>query len=166
LESPRTVAAAMPHRRGLGDHAVDSHAETELGRMLLRGELGDDGRVLELAGSTYARLQRGYVATLAGPQAIINGGLGLTCAGCMTAEERKHCRCSMRKAIFLEAQRMLFSIGPRVGTVVEIVAVLDRQCPFEGLAILHLGLRKLAQHFGFSLTKRHNSFSQNALSEL
>ena len=35
---PAAIAATMPHRRALGEKAVDQLAESELGRLALRGE--------------------------------------------------------------------------------------------------------------------------------
>jgi hypothetical protein len=153
IPSPRQIAAQMPHRKGLGDNASNPMAESELGRMLLRGDLGDDGVVLELAGSTYGRMWRNYLITLAGPAAILNGGgHGLTCGGCQSDEERRYCRCSMRKNIFLEAQNALFANGPLVGSTVRDTVCNDRRC--DRIDLLRHGLAALAYHFG--LAKRQN----------
>jgi hypothetical protein len=38
-DKPAAIAATMPHRRALGEKAVDQLAESELGRLALRGEL-------------------------------------------------------------------------------------------------------------------------------
>jgi hypothetical protein len=59
--SPAEIAAGMPHRRALGEKAVDQLAESELGRLALRGELEP---VLATAGADYARHWRGYIASL------------------------------------------------------------------------------------------------------
>jgi hypothetical protein len=142
----------MPHRKGLGEAAIDPHAESELGRMLLRGDLGDNGKALELAGATYARMWRNYLITLAGPKAMINGGgSGLTCGGCETTEEKRYCRCTMRKNIFHEAERVVFGAGPGIGTAVQITVCDDR--PAERIDLLLAGLVALGEHFGL-LTKR------------
>ena len=50
-ESPRERASRMPHRRGLGEHAADPAAESELGRMRIRGEVSEPE---ETAGYVYA----------------------------------------------------------------------------------------------------------------
>jgi hypothetical protein len=63
-ESPRERAARMPHRRGLGEKAVDAAAECELGRMLLRNEISEPQNT---AGEVYVRIWRGYVSTLNAP---------------------------------------------------------------------------------------------------
>src|SRR5262245_49144644 len=78
--SLKDIAAGMPHRRGLGDGATSQLAETELGRLVLRGTLtADQG----LAGETYLALWRGYVWTLAGPRELAQGGGGgFSCGGC------------------------------------------------------------------------------------
>ena len=39
-DKPAAIAATMPHRRALGEKAVDQLAESELGRLALRGEAG------------------------------------------------------------------------------------------------------------------------------
>lgn len=151
------MAARMPHRRGLGDLAADQRAETELGRMVLRGELED---VLATAGETYARLWQGYVATLGAPHSPTNGpGRGLGCNGCQTPEERKYCRCGFRKRIYLEAFRVLISTGGGVAQVVASVGIHDRPCPQGSLWILQLGLLALAEHF--CLTTRRNRIYGN-----
>ena len=38
-DKPAAIAATMPHPRALGKKAVDQFAESELGRLALRGEL-------------------------------------------------------------------------------------------------------------------------------
>ena len=52
VHDPRLSSAAMPHRHALGEKAVDQLAESELGRLALRGELEP---VLATAGADYAR---------------------------------------------------------------------------------------------------------------
>src|SRR5262245_3312222 len=59
--SSAAIAATMPHRHALGEKAVDQLAESELGRLTLRGELEP---VLAAAGADYARHWRGYIAPL------------------------------------------------------------------------------------------------------
>lgn len=146
-ESPRVIAALMPHRRGLGERAVDQRAETELGRLVLRGILDE---TLGLAGETYLALWRGYVFSLAGPRELSNGsGHGFTCDGCVMLEERKWCRCSFRRRIFLEARRVLEDAGGVVMLVVVNVAIHGN--PLTGrweIEPLRLGLSALAVHFG------------------
>jgi len=139
----------MPHRRGLGEKATDQRAETELGRLVLRGALD---ATLGLAGETYLALWRGYVWTLAGPRELAQGGgTGFTCGGC---EQMRHCRCEFRKRIYLEAQGVLRAAGPAPAATVICIVVQDWKCPEEFLEPLRLGLGVLAHHFG--LTPRAN----------
>src|SRR5262245_65830261 len=87
--SLREIAAAMPHRRGLGEASTSQLAETELGRMCLRGEIE---REQYLAGETFAGQWRAYMSTLGGPQSPKNGhGRGFACDGCPVPESRKYC---------------------------------------------------------------------------
>ena len=67
-DKPAAIAATMPHRRALGEKAVDQLAESELGRLALRGELE---QVLATAGADYARHWRGYIASLCAPRALV-----------------------------------------------------------------------------------------------
>jgi hypothetical protein len=139
--STREIAAQMPHRRGLGERAVDQRAETELGRLVLRGTLtADQG----LAGETYLALWRGYVWTLAGPAELAQGGgHGFTCDGC---EVVQHCRCWFRRKVYEEAQRALLKCGHQVSVLVTCVVVHD--LPALDLDLLRIGLDALARHFG------------------
>jgi hypothetical protein len=148
--SPREIAAGMPHRRGLGEKATDQRAETELGRLVLRGVLDE---TLGLAGETYLALWRGYVFSLAGPRELSNGGgHGFTCGGC---EEMRHCRCEFRKRIFLEAREVLEDAGAVVELTVERVAFDGHPLTVRwDIELLRLGLSLLARHFG--LTPRAN----------
>jgi hypothetical protein len=157
----------MPHRRALGEQALDQRAETELGRMVLRGELGDDGAMLATAGETYARLWRGYVSTLDGPHLPANGpGHALGCnGGCPSPQDRRYCLCWMRKRIYFEAAAVLASTGGGVAAVVQGVVIYDRQCRFEALQYLKRGLFALAYHFGLTNQRKFafgNAPSQNA----
>ena len=64
------AAVILPHRRALGEKAVDQLAESELGRLALRGELEP---VLATAGADYARHWRRYIASLCAPRALVAG---------------------------------------------------------------------------------------------
>ena len=158
----------MPHRRDLGEQALDQQAETELGRMLLRGELesrsGPPGSILALAGETYARLWRGYVATLGAPRAPTSGqGRVPACNGCPTPEERKFCLCGLRKRIFIDAFNALYDgAGTMAAHMVSSVAVHDRPSMFNNLVVLRLGLITLADHFGLTNRRRSCGNAQSA----
>ena len=67
-DKPAAIAATMPYRHALGEKAVDQLAESELGRLALRGELE---LVLATAGADYARHWRGYIASLCAPRALV-----------------------------------------------------------------------------------------------
>ena len=159
-ESPRERAAHMPHRRSLGEHAVDPAAESELGRMRLRGEVSEPE---ETAGQVYGRMWRGYVATLDSPRdAGLGHGQSSACVGCPAPLSRKFCICDLRKRIYAEASRVLVSTGRGVAPVVHAVVILDRQCGFSDLATLKLGLTALAEHYG--LLTNHTNKRRNAQS--
>ena len=160
-DSPRAIAATMPHRRGLGDKATDQRAETELGRMALRGELED---VLVTAGEAYVDQWRGYLVTLVGPHALVNGQGTASCRGCESADERKWCACAMRQRIWFESQRVLWNAGKRVAWLVTKVAFDDLPCPYGEVHLLRLGLQALAAHFG--LTNCRTRAYQKATSQI
>src|SRR5262245_31801189 len=153
-ETPRSVAAAMPHRKGLGEKATDQRAATVLGRLVLRGDLD---ATHGLAGETYLALWRGYVWTLAGPRELAQGsGHGMSCGGC---EEVKHCRCWFRRRVFEEAhEALLRACGYRVHAMICKVVIGDDACVGDEIEGLRIGLRALAHHFG--LTPRQNVVSQ------
>jgi hypothetical protein len=160
VESPRERAAHMPHRRGLGESASDPAAESELGRMRLRGEVTEPEAT---AGEVYARMWRGYVATLDSPRdAGVGHGHGETCVGCPAPLTRKFCICDLRKRIYAEASRVLVSTGRGIAPVVHAVVILDRQCGFSDLPTLKLGLTALAEHYG--LLTNHTNRRRNAQS--
>ena len=124
-ESPRERAAHMPHRRALGESAVDPAAESELGRMRLRGEVSEPE---ETAGYVYARMWRGYVATLSAPRApgVAQGAIS-ACMGCPSPLDRKWCLCDLRRRIYAEAASVLVQTGSGVSPAVHAVVILDRQ---------------------------------------
>src|SRR5262245_52214804 len=143
-ETPRQIAASMPHRKGLGELATDQRAATQLGRLVLRGDLD---ATLGLAGETYLAMWRGYVWTLAGPRELAQGnGHGMSCGGC---EVMRHCRCDFRRKIYEEAREALLRrCGYRVHAVVVKVVIGDDPCVGDEIEGLRIGLRALAHHFG------------------
>jgi len=163
-ESPRERAAHMPHRRGLGEQSSDPAAESELGRMRLRGEVSEPECT---AGEVYARMWRGYVSTLSAPATPGEAqGRVSACDGCSDPERRKYCACDLRSRIYGEASRVLVSTGRGVAPIVHAVVILDRQCGFSDLSLLKLGLTALASHYGLSrpLTNHANRLKRNARS--
>jgi hypothetical protein len=158
--SPREVAAAMPHRRGLGDKATDQRAETALGRLVLIGLLAPE---LGLAGDTYGSLWRGYVYSIDGPRTFAHGdGHGFSCDGCPDPVAKKHCRCDFRKRIFEEARGKLAQVGTLAAMEVYTVVTQDQRC--ANLAALREGLTALAKHFG--LTPREKRTTEKIVSEV
>src|SRR5262245_7600512 len=152
VTNPREIAAGMPHRRGLGEQATSQLAETELGRMCLRGEIS---REQYLAGETFAGQWRGYLRTLNAPQSLTNGqGRVFPCDGCSAPESRKFCRCDLLRRICGETMLVLTAAGRPAQRAVQTVAIHDRQCPFDALDDLRVGLNILAQHFGL-VRKNH-----------
>jgi hypothetical protein len=144
--SPREVAAAMPHRRGLGDKATDQRAETALGRLVLIGLIAPE---LGTAGDTYCSLWRGYLYSIAGPQQLSStDSHGFSCDGCPDPERRKYCRCDFRRRIFEEARNVLFRAGMQSAMQVYLVATQDQRC--SDLTALRVGLTALARHFGLT----------------
>jgi hypothetical protein len=147
-ESPREIASRMPHRRGLGEQAVDPAAESELGRMRLRGEVSEPEAT---AGEVYARMWRGYVSTFSGPSVPGEGqGRVSACAGCPWPEDRKYCLCDLRRRIYVEAVGVLISTGRGIAPLVNAVVIYDRQCAFADVPTLKLGLTALADHYGLT----------------
>jgi len=147
-ESPRERAAHMPHRRGLGEHAVDQGAESELGRLGLRGLLTDNQ---VLAGKTYADLWRQYIGTLDGPRWPWRGqGRGLACLGCPTAEQKKNCACARVRRSYAASGVALWSSGGTAAHLVRLVAIEGLECAASCLDILRLGLDALVQHYGLN----------------
>ena len=152
-ESPRDIAKRMPHRRGLGEQSLDPAAESELGRMRLRGEVEEPEAT---AGEVYARMWRGYVATLDSPRdAGVGHGHSTACVGCPAPLTQRFCICDLRKRIYAEAAGVLASTGRGVLPLVHAVVILDRQCAFADVPTLKLGLTALAEHYGL-LTNQRN----------
>src|SRR5262245_14968344 len=153
-ETPRTVAASMPHRKGLGELATDQRAVTQLGRLVLRGELD---AAFGLAGEAYLGLWRGYVWTLAGPRELAAGdGHGFTCDGCGPNE--RPCRCEFRRRVYAEASGVLRGCGFGVSVAVTGLVIHDLPVIEDSLPLVRVGLGELARHFG--LTARANVVCQ------
>jgi len=149
-ESPRERAAHMPHRRGLGEQSSDPAAESELGRMRLRGEVSEPE---ETAGYVYGRMWRGYVSTLNAPATPGEAqGRVSACDGCSDPERRKYCACDLRRRLYDEAVRVLASIGAGVSPAVHAVVILDR--PASNVPLLRLGLSGLASHYGLTSSRK------------
>src|SRR6187431_3386512 len=108
LVSPAAVAATQPHRKGLGDCAADQKAESELGRMVLRGQIS---ALQYLAGQRYAAQWRAYLATLDGPRSPQRGhGRGNPCAGCTGATDQRNCACDLARRSWERSVNALNSV--------------------------------------------------------
>ena len=153
--SPAAIAATQPHRQGLGDRAVDAAAESELGRLALRGQIS---ALQYLAGQRYAAQWRAYLATLDGPRRLgSNGGHGgdSHCLGCPTASDREKCACDLARRLWRRSTFALAAAGPEAVQMIARVACWDVPCPPWALPVLICGLDALAESLG--LTTRNKS---------
>ena len=141
------VAAAMPHRRALGARASDPHAENELGRMLIRGEISVEQHA---AGELYRKQWRGYLASLEAPalarMKLDDPTFAPQCALRCTDSVNEFCLCRERRRKWEETIDMLAS-SPSTG-VIDRVVLLDKSARGEELWLLRLGLNLLAAHYG------------------
>jgi hypothetical protein len=149
-ESPAQRAAKMPHRRGVKD-PLDQRAETELGRMELRGEIA---REQALAGLEYGRVYRAYLATLSGPKRPNASGHGtlLDCGGCLGMVGTQMCICERRKRAWMAAAAVI--AGPQMR--VTLALVLEDKKPASSFECesLSIALWALAHHFGLTKSKK------------
>ena len=148
--SPAVVAASQPHRKGLGDRAVDAAAESELGRMVLRSQIS---ALQYLAGQRYAAQWRAYLATLDGPRSPQRGhGRGNPCGGCPTATDQRNCACELARRSWERSVNALNSVEIQITAR---VCCWDVPCPPDRLTVLRCGLDVLAESLG--LTTRNKS---------
>jgi hypothetical protein len=156
--SPAAIAAAQPHRQGLGDHALDQLAESELGRMVIRGQVT---AIQNLAGQQYAAQWRGYVGTLDGPRWPWRGqGRGKNCPGCPPSTPPGKCACELARRSWVRSWNVLVALGGQA--VVTSVVIHDQPCPASGLAKLCTSLDALAWELG--LTTQRNSANYRYIS--
>jgi hypothetical protein len=140
--SPAAVAATQPHRQGLGDRAADQKAESELGRMALRGQIS---ALQYLAGQRYAAQWRVYLATLDGPRSPQRGhGRGNGCSQC---DPPRACACELAKRAWT---RSTLALDREAVVIVARVACWDVPCPAWGLSTLITGLNALAESLGLT----------------
>jgi hypothetical protein len=146
LPSPAEIAKAMPHRRALGERASDQRAESELGRMVLRGELEE---VHGLAGEHYRSLYRSYMAAISAPRALaVTAGGFSPCASCPGMGEGKLCLCERRKAEWIDVRIALADSG--CTWFVDHVVLYDRPVAQSQHFLVQTGLWAAAQHFGIA----------------
>src|SRR6185436_961739 len=93
--------------QGLGDRAADQKAESELGRLEIRGQITG---LQYLAGQRYAAQWRAYLATLDVPRSLQRGhGRGNPCDGCPTVIDRRNCACDLARRSW---HRSVFALTP------------------------------------------------------
>lgn len=143
-DSPRVIAAQMPHRKGLGDHGTDQKAESELGRMALFGRISDHQF---MAGQRFAAVVGAYRSTIQPPRALAGNGRGYDCRGDADCCD---CECRRRKARYDGAYEALMTAGRDAVKAVNTVAIYDNRCPWQLTTQLVWGLAALVQHFGIA----------------
>ena len=145
--SPTQVAATQPHRQGLGDHAADQKAESYLGRMALRGQIT---QLQYLAGQTYGRQWRTYLATLDGPRWTGRGGSGRVsaCDGCPTSGDVTKCACGLAARLW----RRSWDALSRVGAAVLVTDTVAYEAPVAAIdrPLLCAGLDELVWELGLT----------------
>ncbi len=140
--SPAVVAARMPHRGSVAqDDCVNPMAETELGRMQLRGKISKGQYD---AGVKFASVVARYRATISGPRPVLIGGRGYDCLGLRDCPD---CECLRRQSAYEDAYMSLIKAGQQAAKAVRIVAIQDQPCPWLLRSPLGWGLAALRQHF-------------------
>jgi hypothetical protein len=151
--SPAAIAATQPHRKGLGDCAADQKAESELGRLALRGQVT---ALQYLAGQRYAAQWRAYLATLDGPRSPQRGqGRGNGCNPADCRERGANCACDLARRLWTRSVFALTAAHPQAILVTARVCCWDVPCPPWALPVLRCGLDALAESLG--LTTRNKS---------
>lgn len=153
MVSPAAVAATQPHRKGLGDRAADQLAESEIGRMVLRGQISP---LQHLAGQRYAAQWRAYVGTLDGPRWPWRGqGRGKACDGCLGPARPERCACDLARRSWQRSWAVLIAAGATTATIATMVLLHDVPCPLSAIGPLRQALDGLALELG--LTNRLKS---------
>ena len=142
--SPRAVAAAMPHRRGLPvDFQLDQRAGSELGRMRgTKPPLINESQFL--AGEEWARVVGAYLVTIEPPRGLAGGGWKPEISEEQALQRRQR---YMAAYDALATSRLL---GRPAIKAVNCVAIQDRACPWQWRPYLQWGLTALAEHFGLT----------------
>jgi len=160
--SPAAIAAAQPHRKGLGDRAPDQLAENELGRMVIRGQIS---ALQHTAGQRYAAQWRAYIGTLDGPRWPWRGqGRGKACDGCLGPARPEKCACDLARRSWHRSWNALAIAG--LATLVSMVVIYDMPCaPAERLKLCG-ALDILGEVLGLTTARKSvslgNTSSQNA----
>lgn len=156
--SPAAVAATQPHRKGLGDHAADQLAESTLGRLCLRGLVSP---MQHLAGVSYGRQWRTYLATLDGPRWTGKGGSGrvLACQGCPTSGDVTKCACGLAARLWRRSWDALQRVD--AACLVTDTVAYDVPVNKADYPVLRAGLDELIWELG--LTNNRKSVSLQIL---
>ncbi len=140
--SPAMIAARMPHRGSVSqEDAVNAIAESELGRMHLKGKISKGQYD---AGCRFASVVARYRATIMGPRPVLAGGRGYDCPGDHNCDD---CECRRRAVAYNDAYAALIRAGQQAAKAVRIVALQDQPCPWALRSPLDWGLSALRQHF-------------------
>jgi hypothetical protein len=160
--SPTAIAAAQPHRKGLGDRASDQLAENELGRMVLRGQIS---ALQHTAGERYAAQWRAYIGTLDGPRWPWRGqGRGKTCNGCLGPGRPEKCACDFARRSWHRSWNALAIAG--LATLVSMVVIYDMPCaPAERLKLCG-ALDILGEVLGLTTARKSVSFENSSSTNL
>ena len=149
--SPAAIAATQPHRKGLGEQAADQLAESVLGRLCLSGHLS---KLQHLAGVTYGRQWRTYLATLDGPRWTGKGGTGAInrCGGCPTAGDITKCACGLAARLW----RRSWDAMERVDAAALVTDLVAYEVPVAraDLPLLCAGLDELVFELGLTNARK------------
>jgi len=149
--SPAAIAATQPHRKGLGEQAADQLAESVLGRLCLSGHLS---KLQHLAGVTYGRQWRTYLATLDGPRWTGKGGSGAInrCGGCTGSGEGKECACGLAARLW----RRSWDAMERVDAAALVTDLVAYEVPVARaeLPLLRAGLDELVFELGLTNARK------------
>jgi len=149
--SPAAIAATQPHRKGLGEQAGDQLAESVLGRLCLSGHLS---KLQHLAGVTYGRQWRTYLATLDGPRWTGKGGSGAInrCGGCTGSGEGKECACGLAARLW----RRSWDAMERVDAAALVTDLVAYEVPVARaeLPLLRAGLDELVFELGLTNARK------------
>jgi hypothetical protein len=144
--SPRSIAATMPHRRGLPERLqLNQRAECVLGRMSLHGEITN---LQFLAGQAWASMVGSYVATINAPHALAGTGKGYDCVpNCLLWQ----CECARRREHYQRAFEAVMKTAQNRGMkALNHVAIHDRECPIHWLPHFRYALTALVHHLGLT----------------
>ena len=155
--SPAAIAATQPHRQGLGDRAADQLAESEIGRLVLRGAITP---LQHLAAQTYGRQWRTYLATLDGPRWTGRGGTGrvLACGGCPTKGDITKCACGLASRLWRRSWDALERVD--AACLVTDAVAYDVPVAVADRPQLRAGLDELVFELGLT-TRRKSDFVEN-----